>query len=248
MLQFNYVRKELTEALLAYSKPGRNQIVTMSERACQANDHLCQPTRQIEIGNLSISGDAEPVQCTEGRPYRNSSVPVSPSIFRQIAWRRALHVLPRPYQAWLQYCYGDSTSFTHQVDISRHIWEAFLVCIKSGEGKRFNAATQERIKKLVLLSVQETKHLTNRGEPRYTAAELASLCGVESGNWRENYQPRWVLLKTICEQIDREALIYVEQLRKTARRNRNRNPAMPVSSCDEATGNSTKNATYQGNK
>ncbi len=221
MLQFSYVRKELTEALLSYSKLGCNQIVTMAERAGQAADFLCTPQRKIEIGNTFITVDAEPVHCTEGRPYRGSSVPVSPFIFSQIAWRRALHVLPRPYQAWLHYCYGDSTSFTHQVDISRHLWEAFLVCVKSGESKRCSTTTQERIKKLVWLSVQETKHTINRGEPRYTSADLAALCGVENGNWRENYQPRWILLKTICEQIDREALIYVEQLRNTARRNRN---------------------------
>ncbi|TQS65210.1 hypothetical protein DSB75_25050, partial [Salmonella enterica subsp. enterica serovar Typhimurium] len=40
----------------------------------------------------------------EGKKFKTSTLPVSPDIFRQASWRRAIYQLPEQYIAWLSYC------------------------------------------------------------------------------------------------------------------------------------------------
>lgn len=215
-MQLNYVRDELTSALLSYSKAGRNQIVAMAERAAPNTRFTTRAMREVEINNTVILIEAETVHCTEGRRYKTSTIPVSPMIFSQVAWRQATHRLPPQYRAWLNYCYGDSVEFQHQEILTAHIW--FCLGVYQAENKMpaMSSKTQRNLRALAWLAAQEAKNFINRGEYKYSPSELSSLCGVTWENWRKNYQTRWDVIQHCCAQLDREALINVSQLRKTA--------------------------------
>lgn len=219
-MQLNYVRDELTSALLSYSKAGRNQIVAMAERAAPNTRFTTRAMREVEINNTVILVEAETVHCTEGRRYKTSTIPVSPMIFSQVAWRQAVRRLHPQYSAWLNYCYGDSVEFQHQEILTAHIW--FCLGIYQAENKMpaMSSKTKRNLKALAWLAAQEAKSFINRGEYRYKPEELSSLCGVTWENWRKNYQKRWDVIQHCCAQLDREALINVSQLRQTARSNR----------------------------
>ncbi|EGC6224838.1 hypothetical protein JN603_004285 [Salmonella enterica] len=214
MLQLNYVRDSITAALLAYSKSQRNQIVVMSEMAGASRKYLEKPVREIEINGKVVVVDAEPVSYHEGKKFKTSTLPVSPDIFRQASWRRAMYQLPEQYIAWLSYCYGDALSFDHQTILSVHIWNELQVYQKENGLPKMNSTTTKKLKILAWLAIQETKNFVNRGEYKYSQEELSGFCGISYDGWRQNHKERWEVLLSSCIQLDREALIHVDQLRK----------------------------------
>ena len=219
MLQLNYVRNELTSALLSYSKAARNQIVVMAENATAARLSK-RPVRELIIdGSTTIEIDVETVRFSEGRRYKTSSIPVSPAIFSQVAWRKALHTLSPQYNAWLSYCYGDTVNFQQQEILTAHIWFCLNVYQKEQGLPAMSSKTARNLRGLAWLSVQEAKNFINRGEYRYSNEELSQLCGVKWPNWRKQYQPRWDIIQQCNIQLDKEALIDVH-LRKSALGNR----------------------------
>lgn len=219
MLQLNYVRNELTAALLSYSKAARNQIVVMAENAA-ATRASKRPVRELVIdAKTIIEIDAETVKCSEGRRYKTSSIPVSPAIFSQVAWRKALHKLSPQYNAWLSYCYGDAVNFEQQEILTRHIWFCLNVYQKEHGLPAMSPKMARNLRGLAWLSVQEAKNFINRGEYRYSNEELSQLCGVKWPNWRKQYQKRWDIIQQCNIQLDKEALIDV-QLRKSSVSNR----------------------------
>ena len=214
MLQLDVVRDELAAALLPFSQSSRNQIVAMAERAAASNKYTTKPMREISMGGTDVVViEAEPVRCTEGKRYKTSTIPVSPVIFRQVSWSNAMRQLSAPYNAWLNYCYGDSLSFEHQHALTVHIWNSLKIYHAESHLPEMNAETEKKLKALIWLSVQETKNFINRAEYRYSPKKLSQLCGVTHANWRKNYQARWKFLLECGNQLDREALIHVVQLR-----------------------------------
>ncbi len=215
-MQLNYVRDELTSALLSYSKAERNQIVAMAERATPASRFTGRAMRAVEIDNTVILVESDVISCTEGRRYKTSTIPVSPAIFHQVSWRQAIHRLVQPYSAWLNYCYGDSLNFQHQEILTAHIWFSLNVYQTEKKMPAMSNKTQRNLKALVWLAIQEAKNFINRGEYKYSPEELSVLCGVTWENWRKQYQKRWDVIQQCSAQLDREALINVSQLRETA--------------------------------
>lgn len=220
MLQLNYVRDSLTAALLAYSKEERNQIVAMSEMAGASKKFLEKPVREIDIDGAVIIVEAEPVSYHEGKRYKTSTLPVSPAIFSQVSWRLAMHQLPEPYLAWLSYCYGDDLTFDRQTVLSVYLWNALKVYQAENKLPKMNSTTEKKLRALAWLAIQETKNLVNRGAFKYSQNELSQLCGISHDAWRQNHKERWEALLSSCRQLDREALIHVDQLRKKASSNR----------------------------
>lgn len=221
MLQLNYVRDELTAALLEIAQTGRNQIVTMAERAGSSNRYTGRPKREIAFGgDVSVVVDAEPVRCAAGKRFKTSSLPVSPAIFRQVSWRLAMHRMPAASQAWLNYCYGDSLAFEAQKTLVTYVWEQLGTEIKKSGLPKMSSKTSSAVKALMWLAVQESKFFLSRGIFRYTPEELSRLCGVSWDNWRKHYQRRWDLMLESISQLDNEALIDVEKHRKSACCNR----------------------------
>lgn len=214
-MQFNFVRHELTAALLETSTSKRNQIVAMAERAPTSQRFTAKPKREVSFDDDTVIViDAEPISCRAGRQFKSSSIPVSPAIFSQISWRSALQRMPEPYKTWLNYCYGDSILFEHQQTLTTHIWNGLLIHSKENNSPKMNNKTQMKLKALAWLAVQESKNFTNRGVLKYTQEELSQLCGVEYDVWRKRYKNRWDVMLACGVQMDREALIHVDQLRK----------------------------------
>ena len=77
-----------------------------------------------------------------------------------------------------------------------------------------NGKTETNLKALAWLALQESKNFINRGELKYNQEELSQLCGVKYDLWRKNYKSRWDVMLASGVQMDREALIHVDQLRK----------------------------------
>lgn len=214
-MQFNFVRNELTAALLSFSKSHRNQIVAMAERAPLQSRFTAKPQREIDIDNDTVIViDAEPISYREGKRYHTSMIPVSPAIFSQVSWRSALLKMPEPYKSWLNYCYGDSISFEHQTILTTHIWHSLLINLAESKSPKMNCKTETNLKALTWLALQESKNFINRGELKYSQEELSQLCGVKYDLWRKNYKNRWDVMLACGVQMDREALIHVDQLRK----------------------------------
>ena len=220
MLQLSYVRDSVTAALLAYSREQRNQIVVMSEIVGLSKKYQEKPVREIEINGKTIIVDAEPVSYHEGKKFKTSTLPVSPVIFNQVRWRLAMYQLPEQYLAWLSYCYGDALSFDHQTTLSVHVWNALKIYQKENHLPKMNSLTTKKLKALAWLAIQETKNFVNRGEYKYTNENLSQLCGISYDGWRQNHKQRWDALLAYCIQLDREALIHVDQLRKKTNGNR----------------------------
>lgn len=221
MLQLNYVRDELTAALLDISSNGRNQIVAMAERAATSTRFNLRPEREIALsGDAVVVVEAEPIRFTAGKKFKTSSMPVTPAVFRQISWRIAMHRLPAASQAWLNYCYGDSLVFDGQTILVAHVWQALESQIKESRLPKMSGKTAQHLKALALLAVQETKYFLSREEYRYSQEELSQLCGVSWDNWRQRYQKRWELMLHSIIQLDSEALTHVDKLRKNACCNR----------------------------
>lgn len=211
-MQFNTVRNELTAALLSFSKVSRNQIVAMAERV--PSRFTEKPTREIDVDNTIVVIDAETISCKEGKRYQTSSIPVSPVIFSQVSWRNALLKMDNLYSSWLNYCYGDSISFEHQEILTKHIWNCLLIHLAETNSPKMNKKTESNLKNLAWLALQESKTYINRGEFRLKQEALSLLCGVEYNLWRKNYKCRWDAMINCGIQMDREALIHVDQLRK----------------------------------
>lgn len=217
MLQLNYVRDELTAALLDISTKGRNQIVAMAERTTASSRFTVRPKREIALGeDTVVVVEAEPVRFTAGKKFKTSSIPVTPAVFRQISWRMAMQRLPAPSRAWLSYCYGDCLSYNHQITLVEHIWKKVTAHIKENNLPEMNKKTEKNLKALSMLAVQEAKYFLSHEKYRYTQEALSQLCGVSWGNWRLRYKSRWELMLQSILQLDNEALIHVERLRKTS--------------------------------
>jgi len=221
MLQLNFVRESLTAALLDTSKSGCNQIVALAERAMSSTRFTARPTREIAIDEKNtVVVEAEPVRCTAGKKFKTSSLPVTPAIFSQVSWRKAIHKLSVPYSAWLNYCYGDSLSFEHQQVLTVHVWSALQVYQYAETMPKMSAKVEKNLKALAWLSIQEAKSFINRGECRYKQEELSHLCGVSYDVWKKTYKQRWEAILACSIQLDREALIHVEQLRRQSKSDR----------------------------
>ncbi|MEB7926146.1 bacteriophage antitermination protein Q [Atlantibacter hermannii] len=221
MLQLDFVRDELAAALLPFSQSSRNQIVAMAERAAASDKFTSKPTREISMGETDVIViEAEPVRCTEGKRYKTSTIPVSPVIFCQVSWCNALRQLPAPYSAWLNYCYGDLLSFEYQQVLTVHIWNGLKIYHAESNLPEMTAETERKFKALTWLAVQESKNFINRAEYRYKPKDLSRLLGITHANWRNNYQARWKFLLECGNQLDREALIHVTQLRTAANSSR----------------------------
>ena len=213
-MQFNTVRNELTAALLSFSKVNRNQIVAMAERAPVGSRFTEKAKREVDVENTIVVIDAETVSCREGKRYQTSSILVSPAIFSQVSWRNALLKMANPYNAWLNYCYGDSISFEHQVILTKHIWNCLLIHLNETKSEKMNKKTEGIIKALAWLALQESKTFINQGAFSLNQRILSSLTGVEYETWRKKYKPRWDSMIECSLQMDREALIHVVQSRE----------------------------------
>lgn len=164
--------------------------------------------------------EAQPVRCSSSRSYKSSTLPVAADVFRDISWRKAVNLVAPHYQAWINYCYGDSTNYGLQMLLVTHVWAAFLTLQKETGAPTMSKKTIASIRSLVYLAVQEAKIITNRGEGKYKPGELARLMGTSHSNWTTNHQPRWESLIRICEQLDREALINAEFFQQKTRSNK----------------------------
>lgn len=214
MLQHEYVRHRLTEALLSHQKKSCNQIVAMAEKSQTGCKFQAKAIRKIAVGINEIIVEADPVRCSSSRSYKTSSIPVTTNIFSHIAWRRAVKLMAPHHQAWINYCYGDSTSFDHQQQITLYVWAIFQINQKKTSARSMSKKTYSVVRSLTWLAVQESKHITNRGDRKYRSKELCELADVSPQNWNINYQPRWDSLLRACEQLDSEALSHAEFLQK----------------------------------
>lgn len=221
MLQLDFVRESLTAALLDMPKSGCNQIVAMAERATSSDRFTARPTRKITIDETNtVVIEAEPIRCTAGKKFKTSSLPVTPAIFSQVSWRIAMHRLPAASWSWLNYCYGDVLSFDDQTTLVTYIWQSLETHIFENKLAKMNGKTEKTLKALVMLAIQETKYFLSREQYRYSQEELSQLCGVSWDNWRKRYQSRWVLMLSGLNELDSEALIHVEQLRRQSKSDR----------------------------
>ncbi|MFW5407215.1 bacteriophage antitermination protein Q [Pectobacterium brasiliense] len=227
MLQLEYVRNQLSSAMLGIiidsDEKAESRIFADKRNASV----YAKPQREISIDGRVIRVDATPVHCSETRAYKGGRVLIKNIEYTLAAWRRIVSRLPQSYSAWIQYSYGDSTSWECQIILSQHVWSAFLIQQKAAGSARMSKKVASAMQQLTWLAIQDTKRLINTRVSSYTSADLARLTGVAPDNWTHNYQPRWNVLKQIVAGLDREALIHAEHEHRTAR-SRNRDAALPV--------------------
>lgn len=214
-MQLEFVRANLSSALLNVPPSRNHQIASMGGSISGSQCYLVRPTRKISFENYEVTVDADPVRCSETRSYKGSKILITPEAYELASWRRVVSLLPETYQAWTRYCYGDVLNFNDQIIICQHAWAAFLAYQAEIGAKRMSKKITALFQKLVWLAVQDSKSFMNRREYAYGSADLAKLTGLTVENWCGNYQPRWSALLQVIEVLDQEALMYADQQHRT---------------------------------
>ncbi|CDG47135.1 bacteriophage antitermination protein Q [Serratia symbiotica] len=203
--QLEYVRLELTRALVDRSGGTKGQLEAFSEHPPANKIHSPrQPIYKVELeGERWVNADNAAVYVLETRSRRRPMPPIKDFEFAAAPWRRAINLLPEHEQAWLRYCYGFDLTFRYQTLICESIWNEHQKYLPSGLLRK----TKKRIISLVWLAVQEVAALhMNDTYKEYAGALLATHLGVSRSTWCEIYALHWQRLKQAAEELDSHAL------------------------------------------
>lgn len=200
-----YVRIELTRALMDNTGKTKGQLQAFSENPLADKDHF--PHKQIHMIEFDdgrrVKAENSVLYVLETRSRRRPMPPINDHDFAASPWRRAVNMLPEHEQAWVRYCYGFDLAFKYQTQICEAIWNGYQQHLPYGLLKK----TKKRIISLVWLAVQEiAAQRMNEKYKQYAGALLATRLGVSRSTWHEIYAPHWQLLKKVVETLDWNAL------------------------------------------
>ncbi|EJI7426803.1 antiterminator, partial [Escherichia coli] len=162
-----------------------------------------------EVTGKMITRDNPPIPGKQSLAKGTSIPLVSPVEFSTSSWRRAVLELEEHQKAWLLWCYSGNVCWEDQVTITQWVWSEF----KAQSGTRKIAGkTQERLKRLIWLAVQDVKSELV-GRETYEHQALAVLMGVAKSTWTTTHRPHWLAMRGSAEGLDRDALISVMRVR-----------------------------------
>ncbi|CDG91811.1 putative Antitermination protein Q [Xenorhabdus bovienii str. feltiae Florida] len=213
MLQYEYVRINLRTALANFNLKQNGQLESLNMGSGAGNRFREKPRRKIEINGKFILVDAEPFHYTETGKFQRSTVLIDDITYDCCDWRRAVHLIPEDSLAWVKYCYAHDLNFDHQISICKNVYQRFISLCETRKMNKMSAKTAERMKQLIWLAVQFTVSEL-RDEParcRNNYSDLSREIGISRYNWKKNYQPRWELMIEACQNVDQEALAYVDR-------------------------------------
>ncbi|WP_025118815.1 MULTISPECIES: bacteriophage antitermination protein Q [unclassified Serratia (in: enterobacteria)] len=205
--QLEYIRIRLRSALLDDSGGTKGQLEAFREHPpVDKNGHVRQRLHVVELeGGRKVKAENTAVYVMETRSRRQPFPPMNEFAYAHCAWRRAVHQLNEPQQAWLKYCYGWDLSFKLQTLICQHVWEIYE---KQLVGSRLQKRVKLRLISLVWLAVQDVAAKNwNDGYREYAASTLSSLMSITRETWYQTYAAPWQALKAIATNLDEEALI-----------------------------------------
>jgi hypothetical protein len=215
-----------------FIRPGILGVQLEMMRMGTSDNFPDKPLRTISLGDGNeITFLAEPVRYHEGKKYKTAAALINEIDFASASWRRAIYQLPEDELAWLLYCYGNKIlNYDLQVEICVRVWIGFLHLHRASGFKKMKAKTTEIMRRLVYLTVQETRKgiLTGR-EDVGSDFLMSELMGITERTWREHYKKRWRLMQNVCANLDASALIRTQEKRnENLQRHRAGNAAMPV--------------------
>lgn len=212
-MQYEYVRINLRTALANFNLKQNGQLESLNMGSGAGNRFREKPRRKIEINGKFILVDAEPFHYTETGKFQRSTVLIDDITYDCCDWRRAVHLIPEDSLAWVKYCYAHDLNFDHQISICKNVYQRFISLCETRKMNKMSAKTAERMKQLIWLAVQFTVSEL-RDEParcRNNYSDLSREIGISRYNWKKNYQPRWELMIEACQNVDQEALAYVDR-------------------------------------
>lgn len=169
-----------------------------------------RPSTVIEIDGKNIRVPAQTIHATEVKKYKCSSVLISETDFRHLRWSRAVKQLCEHEHAWVNYCYGGKLDFDFQIIICRYVWSAFEKFLCEQKLKlRKNTITL--LHNLTWLIVQNCVYQIKNYKYLYNQTQLALLSKKSLSSWQHHYSQHCNYLNSICNQLDREALIRVDR-------------------------------------
>jgi ribosomal protein L20 len=207
--QLEYVRIELTRALLDTSGKTKGQLQAFSENPPVDKEHC--PRKQVHMielddgrgGTRSVKAQNSALYVMETRSRRRPLPPINDYEFAAAPWRRAVNMLPEHQQAWLQYCYGFNLKYALQVQICEAIWNQYQTRLPAGLMKK----TKKRLISLIWIAVQDVAAKnSNTTYQEYAGAALANMMNVARSTWCEVYAEHWQSLKQVIVDFDKQAL------------------------------------------
>ncbi len=206
-----FVREQLMIATADFSGATKGQLEAWQENALFDTGRYRRKKIRYrdEVTGKMITRDNPPIPGKQSLAKGSSIALVSPVEFSTSSWRRAVLELEEHQKAWLLWCYSGNVCWEDQVIITQWVWSEF----KAQSGTRKIAGkTQERLKRLIWLAVQDVKSELV-GRETYEHQALAVLMGVAKSTWTTTHRPHWLAMRGSAEGLDRDALISVMRVR-----------------------------------
>ncbi|EOS8179218.1 bacteriophage antitermination protein Q [Escherichia coli] len=206
-----FVREQLMIATADFSGATKGQLEAWQENALFDTGRYRRKKIRYrdEVTGKMITRDNPPIPGKQSLAKGSSIALVSPVEFATSSWRRAVLELEEHQKAWLLWCYSGNVCWEDQVTITQWVWSEF----KAQSGTRKMAVkTQERLKRLIWLAVQDVKSEL-AGRETYEHQALAVLMGVAKSTWTTTHRPHWLAMRGSAEGLDRDALISVMRVR-----------------------------------
>ena len=206
-----YVRQQLFLATADLSGSTKGQLAAFAENAQFCTERYRRKKIRVvdEVTGEQITLNNPPVPGKQSRA-KGSHIPlVLPVEYSTASWRRAIKLLPEHQCAWLLWCYSEDMSYAHQEKMAQWGWQEFTAGLT---GKKVARKTMARLRALIWLAAQDVQREVRGGET-YQHQQLAELAGVSKSTWSETYAQRWLTMRDIFLNLDREALCALSRTR-----------------------------------
>lgn len=218
------LRSRVSVALgdLRMVRPGILGVQLDMMKMATSYEHSEKPTREIVLGNKTLTVLAEPVSYHEGKKYKTSCPPITELDFASSSWRRAVLTLPAPELSWLLYCYANKIfDFDIQSEICSSIWLDFLRRHRTQGFKKMKQQTLNTMRELVFFTIQQVRlHIiSGMSEPFPTNDLMCRLTGICEETWRKHYKKRWAFMVDVCIELDERALLLTKVARDESIKN-----------------------------
>jgi len=205
-----YVRERLFFVFNVTDDIKRDKKIVLRHVDVSNPANFRRPSTVIEIDGKNIRVPAQTIHATEVKKYKSSSVLISEINFHHLRWSRAVKNLCEHELAWVNYCYGGKLDYDFQIIICRYIWATFEKFLYV-QNLKLRKNTITLLHNLTWLIVQNCVYQIKNNKYLYNQTQLASLSKKSLSSWQHHYSQHCNHLNSICNQLDREALIHVDR-------------------------------------
>lgn len=147
----------------------------------------------------------DPVHAVESRSSKGGHCPLPDNAFKHVKVARAVNALPDHLNSLAQFSYAEKAAWCHTETVSFSLWRHFLSLQSSPLRKK----KEKVLKGMVLLAMQNWKHLLTAEKDIHKPARVRELLGVSDTNWVRDWLPFWRQFHDILSEMDSEVLTHV---------------------------------------